>query len=277
MQGAVREIALDVVRADGSVLPCLVNAVELRRRGRRPGAGAGDAVRGDGAAALRARAARPPSGPPRSPRPAPGRCSRWCPTWPRRCRWPTSRSVIVERGRAALGARGAALVLVEQDPAGGADGVPDLHTEHAVGLPDGAAGRAPARRRSASSPWSWPRGCGPCRSTTRLRAAPPGGGGRDGRRPGCPAWCSCRSWPTAAGSACWCSVLGSDQRRPDQPGRAGHGAGHRAGRRRTAVDPRAPGGAGAGAGPAARGDGAAGRARRVPARGRAAAGRRPRT
>ena len=30
MQGAVREIALDVVRTDGSVLPCLINAVELR-------------------------------------------------------------------------------------------------------------------------------------------------------------------------------------------------------------------------------------------------------
>ncbi|WP_222270769.1 SpoIIE family protein phosphatase [Modestobacter marinus] len=30
MQGAVREVALDVVRSDGSLLPCLVNAVELR-------------------------------------------------------------------------------------------------------------------------------------------------------------------------------------------------------------------------------------------------------
>src|SRR4051794_6110630 len=30
-QGAVREVALDVVRADGSVLPCLVNAVEVRQ------------------------------------------------------------------------------------------------------------------------------------------------------------------------------------------------------------------------------------------------------
>ncbi|WP_249523300.1 SpoIIE family protein phosphatase [Modestobacter marinus] len=30
MQGAVREVALDVVRDDGTVLPCLVNAVELR-------------------------------------------------------------------------------------------------------------------------------------------------------------------------------------------------------------------------------------------------------
>ncbi|MFW3172044.1 SpoIIE family protein phosphatase [Geodermatophilus sp. CPCC 206100] len=30
MQGAVREVALDVVRSDGSLLPCLVNAVEVR-------------------------------------------------------------------------------------------------------------------------------------------------------------------------------------------------------------------------------------------------------
>jgi serine/threonine-protein kinase RsbW len=30
MQGAVREVALDVVRANGSLLPCLVNAVEVR-------------------------------------------------------------------------------------------------------------------------------------------------------------------------------------------------------------------------------------------------------
>ena len=30
MQGAVREIALDLVRVDGSVLPCLLNAVEVR-------------------------------------------------------------------------------------------------------------------------------------------------------------------------------------------------------------------------------------------------------
>ncbi len=30
MQGAVREVALDVVRIDGSLLPCLVNAVEVR-------------------------------------------------------------------------------------------------------------------------------------------------------------------------------------------------------------------------------------------------------
>jgi len=36
MQGAVREVALDVVRADGSLLPCLVNAVEVRGPGGDP-------------------------------------------------------------------------------------------------------------------------------------------------------------------------------------------------------------------------------------------------
>jgi PAS domain S-box-containing protein len=36
LQGAVREAALDVVRADGSVLPCLVNAIEVRDDGGRP-------------------------------------------------------------------------------------------------------------------------------------------------------------------------------------------------------------------------------------------------
>ncbi|MDP9429605.1 MAG: PAS domain-containing protein [Actinomycetota bacterium] len=33
MQGMVREVALDVVRADGSLLPCLLNAVEVRDSG----------------------------------------------------------------------------------------------------------------------------------------------------------------------------------------------------------------------------------------------------
>ena len=36
MQGAAREVALDVVRADGSLLPCLVNAVEVRDAHDRP-------------------------------------------------------------------------------------------------------------------------------------------------------------------------------------------------------------------------------------------------
>ena len=36
MQGAVREIAVDVVRVDGSALPCLLNAVELRDAAGKP-------------------------------------------------------------------------------------------------------------------------------------------------------------------------------------------------------------------------------------------------
>src|SRR3712207_6259443 len=36
LQGGVREVALDVVRDDGSVLPCLVNAVEVRDDEGRP-------------------------------------------------------------------------------------------------------------------------------------------------------------------------------------------------------------------------------------------------
>jgi PAS domain S-box-containing protein len=36
MQGIAREVALDVVRADGSLLPCLVNAVEVRDAHERP-------------------------------------------------------------------------------------------------------------------------------------------------------------------------------------------------------------------------------------------------
>ena len=36
LQGMVREVALDVVRADGTVLPCLVNAVEVRDDDGRP-------------------------------------------------------------------------------------------------------------------------------------------------------------------------------------------------------------------------------------------------
>ena len=90
MQGAVREVALDVLRADGSMLPCLVNAVELRdedgapcwcgrRCSRRPRGGATSA------------SCWPPSGRPRSRRPGRGSCSRWCPTWRRRRRRRTSR------------------------------------------------------------------------------------------------------------------------------------------------------------------------------------------
>ena len=57
MQGSVREIALEIVGADGGRLPVLVNSVLLSRRGRRAAGGADDRLRRHRAQALRARAA----------------------------------------------------------------------------------------------------------------------------------------------------------------------------------------------------------------------------
>jgi PAS domain S-box-containing protein len=134
MQGAVREIALDVVRMDGSVLPCLINAVEVR----------GD----DGAPVLmratlfeataRRRYERELLNAQRAAEASEAR-SRTVQQVVSDMAAATTvadvSAVVVERGRAALAARGAALVLVE-DSSGGVDDVPVLHTEHAVGLPD---------------------------------------------------------------------------------------------------------------------------------------------
>jgi serine/threonine-protein kinase RsbW len=130
MQGAVREIALDVVRVDGSVLPCLMNAVEVR-----DDAGAPLLLR---ATLFEATARR--------------RYERELLAAQRAAEESEARSrtvqhvvsdlaaaisvadvakVVVDRGREALGARGAALVLVEEDPSAA---VPRLHTEHSTGL-----------------------------------------------------------------------------------------------------------------------------------------------
>jgi PAS domain S-box-containing protein len=129
MQGAVREIALDVVRVDGSVLPCLMNAVELRDE--------------DGAPVLmratlfeataRRRYERELMAAQRSAQESEAR-SRTVQHVVSDLAAATSMAdvagVVVERGRAALGARGAALVLVEEVPSA----VPRLHTAHASGL-----------------------------------------------------------------------------------------------------------------------------------------------
>ena len=134
MQGAVREIALDVVRTDGSVLPCLINAVELRDE--------------DGAPVLmratlfeataRRRYERELLAAQRAAEESEGR-SRTVQHVVSDMAAATSvadvAQVIVDRAREALGARGAALVLVQEDASGGVDDVPELHTEHAVGLP----------------------------------------------------------------------------------------------------------------------------------------------
>ncbi|RBY76300.1 histidine kinase [Blastococcus sp. TF02-09] len=134
MQGAVREIALDLVRADGTDLACLANAVEIRDDD-----GAPLLMR---ATVFEATARR--------------RYERGMLAAQRRAEESERRSrtlqmvvsdlaaalsvedvasVIVERSREPLHARGAALVLVETDPHD-PDAAPALQPVRADGLPD---------------------------------------------------------------------------------------------------------------------------------------------
>jgi serine/threonine-protein kinase RsbW len=133
MQGAVREVALDVLRADGSMLPCLVNAVELRDD--------------DGAAVLvratlfeataRRRYERELLAAQRAAQESEAR-SRVVQQVVSDLAAATSAedvaTVIVERSRAALDARGAALVLVEEG-SGEPDALPGLRPVRSAGLP----------------------------------------------------------------------------------------------------------------------------------------------
>jgi PAS domain S-box-containing protein len=130
MQGAVREIALDVVRADGSVLPCLMNAVEVR-----DDHGAPVLVRATlFEATARRRYERELLNAQRAAEESDAR-SRMVQRVVSDMAAATSvadvAGVVVERGREVLGARGAALVLVEEQPAGS---VPQLHVERSAGL-----------------------------------------------------------------------------------------------------------------------------------------------
>ena len=185
-------------------------------------------------------------------------------------------TVIVERSRAALDARGAALVLVEERARrpGRAARPASRCARWACPV---RCWRRCGRRRAGSSRWSWRRASGRCRWTS--------GCGR--RSPGWP-----RRWPAAGLARLVIVPVTADSRRlgvlilglghggagrPDQPRGAGRAPGPRAGRDRAAVDHRPAGRAGAGAGAAARADRPAGRARRVPAGRRAAAGRGRRT
>ncbi|MCW2701345.1 MAG: hypothetical protein JWQ45_2880, partial [Blastococcus sp.] len=134
MQGAVREIALDIVRIDGSLLPCLLNAVEVR-----DAEGAQVLVR---ATLFEATARR--------------RYERELLAAQRAAEESEARSrtlqkvvsdlaaattvgdvarVIVERGREALRAQGAALLLVDEPAERGTHDDPELHTESVEGLP----------------------------------------------------------------------------------------------------------------------------------------------
>jgi serine/threonine-protein kinase RsbW len=131
MQGAVREIALDVVRVDGSLLPCLLNAVELRDD--------------DGAALLVRATLFEATARRRYEREllAAQRAAEESEERSRMLHQAVSEltaavsadevaAVVVARGRATLKARGAALLLVE--PAG-PDDVPTLRVAAAEGIP----------------------------------------------------------------------------------------------------------------------------------------------
>jgi PAS domain S-box-containing protein len=135
MQGAVREIALDVVRIDGSLLPCLVNAVEVRDEG-----GAPLLVRATlFDATARRRYERELLAAQRAAQESEER-SRAVQNVVSDLAAATSvegvATVIVERSRLALHAAGAALVLVEESATGEADAVPGLRPVRAEGLPD---------------------------------------------------------------------------------------------------------------------------------------------
>jgi serine/threonine-protein kinase RsbW len=133
MQGAVREVALDVLRADGSMLPCLVNAVELRDDD-------GNAVLVRATlfeATARRRYERELLSAQRAAQESEAR-SRVVQQVVSDLAAATSAedvaTVIVERSRTALDARGAALVLVE-DESGDPDALPGLRPVRSVRLP----------------------------------------------------------------------------------------------------------------------------------------------
>jgi PAS domain S-box-containing protein len=135
MQGAVREIALDVVRVDGSLLPCLLNAVELR-----DDVGAPVLVRATlFEATARRRYERELLAAQRAAEESEAR-SRTVQKVVSDLAAATTvedvATVVVERSRAALHASGAALVLVDEGTAGAPGAVPELRSVRSDGLPD---------------------------------------------------------------------------------------------------------------------------------------------
>ncbi|SNR55434.1 SpoIIE family protein phosphatase [Blastococcus mobilis] len=134
MQGAVREIALDVVRVDGSLLPCLLNAVELRDDD-----GAPVLVRATlFEATARRRYERELLAAQRAAEESEARSrtvQRVVSDLAAAMSVDDVARVIVERSRAVLHAAGAALVLVEGNPAN-AGSVPALRPVRVEGLPE---------------------------------------------------------------------------------------------------------------------------------------------
>jgi PAS domain S-box-containing protein len=148
MQGAVREIALDVVRVDGSVLPCLVNAVEVRDE-----AGSPLLVRATlFDATARRRYERELLAAQRSAEESEAR-SRTVQQVVSDLAAAISvqdvARVIVERSRAVMRARGAALMLVDRASAAEPDALPELRPMHVDGLADDLL----QELREASTDW----------------------------------------------------------------------------------------------------------------------------
>jgi serine/threonine-protein kinase RsbW len=131
MQGAVREIAVDVLRLDGSVLPCLLNAVEVRDE-----SGTSVLVRVTlFEATARRRYERELLAAQRVAQESEGRSRTLQQVVSDLAAAVTVddvATVIVERSRTALSAKGAALVLVEEPPAAE---VPALRLLRADDLP----------------------------------------------------------------------------------------------------------------------------------------------
>jgi serine/threonine-protein kinase RsbW len=135
MQGAVREVALDVVRVDGSLLPCLVNAVEVR-----DAAGAPLMVRATlFEATARRRYEREILAARRAAEESEARSRTLQQVVSELARATTVEDVatiVVEQARAALRTRGAALWLVAGEPADGPDVVePALVVARSDGVP----------------------------------------------------------------------------------------------------------------------------------------------
>jgi PAS domain S-box-containing protein len=134
MQGAVREIALDVVRVDGSLLPCLLNAVELR-----DDSGAPLLLRATlFEATARRRYERELLAAQRAAEESEAR-SRTVQMVVSDLAAATTvedvASVIVARSQEAMNATGAALIVVDEGPDGGDEEVPQLRPVLSEGLP----------------------------------------------------------------------------------------------------------------------------------------------
>ncbi len=165
MQGSVREIAVEIVRADGTRLPALINSVLHSDERGPPAARPDDGVRRDGPAPLRGRAAaRAPPGagdrPAAQPQPAVGQ--------------PAGRAGAGGRGRLPPGRqrpRGRRRLVRRVLARRGRDGRPG-HRGRRRPRDRRGGDDGPAAQRGARARLDGPRAGAPARRARRLRGAP---------------------------------------------------------------------------------------------------------